>query len=406
MKIEHELRGKYLLIRVMGRLDAAWAEYFNDELFQYIRNGQHHIIIDASGMVFLSSAGIRALLRVYKELNTVHGSFLIVNATEFVEQTLITTRFEMWLGKEFPADMPAVSSGDEMENNGIERFSLNEKATLTITDQADWHPWQAVDQNLVKTLDFSPDMIALGIGSSADTLKDARNQYGEFLAVAGNVVYQLPDEQGHPDYLIAEKQYIPRMQCIQLMSYRGEMGYHNRFAPTDKTPFYTISALLKNMLDQTGSKAVGFVILGEIEGLVGSFLIRSPGLLEESREIIFPEIRDWLSFCGERSYHHQQALVMGIAGKSDDLPGKKMLSVLPSCPEISAHIHGAVFPYQPLQNGKIELKTAIQKFFNGPPPLAVMHLVDDARPVVGLGESALIRGACWFSPLQNPEVLS
>ncbi len=406
MKIEHELRGKYLLIRVMGRLDAAWAEYFTDELFQHIRNGQHHIIIDASGMVFLSSAGIRALLRIFKELNTVHGSFLIVNATDFVEQTLVTTRFEMWLGDKFPADMPAVSSGDEVENSGIERFILNEKATLTITEQADWQPWQAVDQNLVKTVDFSADMIALGIGSSADTLKDARNQYGEFLAVAGNIVYQLPDEQGHPDYLIAEKQYIPRMQCIQLMSYRGDMGYHNRFAPTDKTPFYTISALLKNMLDQAKSEAVGFVILGEIEGLVGSFLIRSPGLLEKSREIIFPEIRDWLSFCGERSYHHQQVLIMGVAGKSETLSDKMMLSRLPSCPELSAHIHGAVFPYQPLQNGKIELKTAIQKFFNGPPPLAVMHLVDDARPVVGLGESALIRGACWFSPLQNPEVLS
>jgi len=406
MKIEHEQRGKYLLIRVMGRLDAAWAEYFTEELFLHIRNGQHHIIIDAREMVFLSSAGIRALLRVFKELNTVHGSFLIVNATDFVEQTLVTTRFEMWLGEEFPADMPAVFSGNEMENSGIERFTFNEKATLTLTELADWQPWQVVDQNQVKTVDFSPDMIALGIGSSAGTLNEARNQYGEFLAVAGNVVYQLPDEQGHPDYLITEKQYVPKMHCIQLLSYSGEMGHHNRFAPTDKTPFYPLSAILKNMLNQVKGKAIGYVILGEIEGLVGSFLIRSPGLLGESQKVTFPEIRDWLSFCGERLYHHQQALIAGVAGKSGELPEKKMLPALPSCPEISVHIHSAVFPYQPLQNGKIELKTTIQKFFNGPPPLAVMHLVDDARPVVGLGESALIRGACWFGPLQNPEVLS
>jgi len=406
MKIEHEQRGKYLLIRAIGRLDAAWADYFTDELFLHIRRGQHHVIIDASGMVFLSSAGIRALLRVFKELSAVHGSFLIVNSTSFVEQTLITTRFQMWLGKGFPEDMPAAGSGDEWENTGIERFTLNEKAILTFSEKASWQPWQTVDQSLVKTVSFPKDMYALGIGSSAGTLKDACDQYGEFLAIAGNVVYQLPEEQGHPDYLIAEKQYIPRMQCIQLLSYSGEMGYHNRFIPTDKTPFYTISALLRNILDQTTGKTVGFVILGEIEGLVGSFLIRSPGLLEESRKILFPEIRDWLSFCGERSYRHQQALIIGIAGKSEGIPGKKMLPVLPSCPELSAHIHGAVFPYQPLQNGKIELKTAIQKFFNGPSPLAVMHLADDVRPVVGLGESALIRGACWFGPLQNPEVLS
>ncbi|MBU1064553.1 STAS domain-containing protein, partial [bacterium] len=138
MKIEHEQRGKYLLIRAIGRLDAAWADYFTDELFLHIRRGQHHVIIDASGMVFLSSAGIRALLRVFKELSAVHGSFLIVNSTSFVEQTLITTRFQMWLGKGFPEDMPAAGSGDEWENTGIERFTLNEKAILTFSEKASW----------------------------------------------------------------------------------------------------------------------------------------------------------------------------------------------------------------------------------------------------------------------------
>ena len=180
------------------------------------------------------------------------------------------------------------------------------------------------------------------------------------------------------------------------------MGHLIRFAPTETTLFYTLSALLTNILDQTGGKPTGFVVLGEIEGLVGTALIRSPGRIGKKRDIAFPEIRDWLTFCGERSYSHQQALLAGIVSKT----GATFLSPFPSAPDIAAHIHGAVFPYQPLPNGKIELESAVAKFFNGPPPLAVMHLTDDDRPVVGLGESALIRGACWFGALQNPEVLS
>ena len=43
---------------------------------------------------------------------------------------------------------------------------------------------------------------------------------------------------------------------------------------------------------------------------------------------------------------------------------------------------------------------------NGPPPRAVMHLLEDTRPGAGLGESALLRGACWFAPLSNPEALA
>ena len=405
MKIEFEQRGRYLLIQTKGRLDASWAEHFTETLLLQIRKGRHHLVIDASEMVFLSSAGIRALLMVYKELNIVHGSFLITNPTFFVEQTLSTSGFQMWLVKGLPEDMPAAWCDGEKDaggQNGIEWYILNEKAHLAATEPAVWHPWQAVEKERVQTFVFAKDTCALGIGSAAATFEDARDDFGEFLAVAGNVVFQPPDEQAPPDYLIAEKQFFPRMQCIQALSWSGQMGHLIRFAPTDTTLFYTLSALLTNILDQTGGQPAGFVLLGEIEGLVGTALIRSPGRIGKKRDIAFPEIRDWLTFCGERSYSHQQALLAGVVSKT----GATFLSPFPSAPDIAAHIHGAVFPYQPLPNGKIELESAIAKFFNGPPPLAVMHLTDDDRPVVGLGESALIRGACWFGALQNPEVLS
>ena len=409
MKIEQEQRGRYLLIRAEGRLDASWADYFTDTLLLHIRNGRHNLVIDASKMIFLSSAGIRALLRVFKELKTVRGSFLVVNPTPFVEQTLSTSGFQMWLGEGPPEDMPAAGSGgreNEAETDGMHHFVLNETASLTLSEEAVWHPWQRVDARAVTTLTCSPDICAFGIGSSAPTFEEARDRFGEFLSVAGNVAYQPPDEQGHPDYLVSERQFVPRMQCIQLLSCRGEMGHLIRFAPTAKTSFFPISALVEKMLETTQEKAAGFVMLGEIEGLVGTALIRSPGLLDQSQDVPFPEIRDWLTFCGERLYSHQQALILGIAGRSEGMGERTLCPPLPSCSGVSAHIHAAVFPYQPLQNGKIEWGPAVNKFFSGPPPLAVMHLADDARPVVGLGQSALSRGACWFGPIHNLEVLS
>jgi anti-anti-sigma factor len=409
MKIEQEQRGKYLLILAKGRLDASWADYFTDALLLYIRNGQHHLLIDASELTFLSSAGIRALLLVFKELKTVRGSLLIVNSTPFVEQTLSTSGFDAWLSKNVPDDMPSSESGatdTPTENRGVKHFVLNEKARLNCVEPANWKPWEKVNEHAVKTLTFSEDIYAVGIGSSAASIEEARDQFGEFLAVSGNVVYQPPDEQGAPDFLVSEKKYVPCMQCIQALVCKGEMGHLIRFAPIEETLFYPVSQVLKMILDITKGEPAGFVILGEIEGLVGTSLIRSPGILKESLNVTFPEIRDWLSFCGERSYPHQQALLTGTAGLTAEFHQMNHLTVLPSCPEISAHIHGAVFPYQPMQNGRIELKAMVDKFFSGPPPLAVMHLADDTRPAVGLGESALIRGACWFSPIERAEVQS
>ncbi len=405
MQIEFEQRGKYLLIQPKGRLDASWSEHFTDTILRQIREGKHHLVIDASEMDFLSSAGIRALLMVYKELSIVQGSFAVSNPTAFVEQTLSTSGFQMWLKKGLPEDLPAAGVGgetDAAENSGIQSFVLNENARLSAAEPADWRPWEVVEKERVQMLTFSKNICALGIGSAAGTFEEARDHFGEFLAAAGNVVYQPPDEQAPPDYLIAEKQFLPRMQCVQALSCKGEMAHLLRFAPTKAIPFYTASALLKHILDQIEGKPAGFVVLGEIEGLVGTALIRSPGRIRENRDMTFPEVRDWLTFCGERSYSHQQALITGIVSRA----GATRLPSMPSAPDVATHMHGAVFPYQPLPNGKIDLEIAIAKFFNGPPPLAVMHLTDDDRPAVGLGESALVRGACWFGALENPEVLS
>jgi hypothetical protein len=325
-----------------------------------------------------------------------------------VEQTLSTSGFQMWLAKELPEDMPAAASGDEADHGdqephaGIQRFTIHEKAELTVSQPAAWRPWQVVKPNMSKALSFTQDSFALGIASAAGSFEEARDHFGEFLAVGGNVVFQPPDEVGSPDYLIAAKHYIPRMQCIQVLHCSGDMRHLIRFSPTAKTSFYTLSTLAGDILDQTDGAASGFVMLGEIEGLVGTALIRSPGRITSEQEIHFPEIRDWLTFCGERSYSHQQALLTGVVCKA----GVSRLAPMPSHSDIAVHIHAAVFPYQPLQNGKIGLHAAVAKFFDGPPPMAVMHLADDVRPIVGLAESALIRGACWFGPLQNPEVLS
>jgi anti-anti-sigma factor len=401
--LTNEIRGRYLLIEAKGRLDASWADYFTDALMNHVRNGHHDLILNASGMAFLSSAGIRALLQVYKELIAVRGSFRILQATDFVKQTLSTSGFEIWLGETLPEDLPDTVSSTLADSG--EHYVLNALATLTLTPHAAWLPWQKIDANSVHTLTFPLETFALGIGSAAESFAMAREQFGEFLAVAGNVVYQPPAEGSRPDYLLAEKAYIPAMQCLQALISRGEMATLFRFAPSNETPFFSIGALLEMILKRNRGKMAGFVILGEIEGLVGAALIQSPGLLSAEESISFPEVKEWLSFSGERVFAHQQALLTGMV-KERDKVDNPLLPPLPSHPELAAHIHAAVFPYQPLQNGNIDMAASVQKFFSGPPPLAVMHLVDDMRPAVGLGQSALIRGACWCAPVQNPEVLS
>ena len=402
MQLTYQQRGTYLLVQADGRLDASWADDFTDALMERIREGHHRLIVDASRIMFLSSAGIRALLRVHKALSAVQGSLQLFNPTDFVRQTLETSGFAVWLIPALPDDRPGEAPAPRTD--GCQEYALDPQAALRLTRHAAWRPWQVIADDALRPLTFARDVFALGIGSAEANPAAARGRLGEFLAAAGNVVYQPPSEESRPDYLTAEKEYLPALQCAQALAWQGPMAHLLRFAASDEKPFFTVTDLLDMIFERCGTTA-GFVILGEIEGLVGATLIRAPGPAEAARTFDYPEVKQWLSFSGERIFAHQQALITGVAEKrrADHDP---LMPPISSRPDLAAHLHAAVFPYQVLPNGCIDLAVAVGKFFSGPPPLALMHLIDDTRPAVGLGQSALIRGACWFAPIQDPEVSS
>jgi len=404
MQISDELRGKYLIIKAYGKLDVTWADHFATTLRKHIHQGNHNILIDASEMIFLSSAGIRSLMTIYKELLNVNGTFQLFAPTEFVKKTLETSGLQIWLNNGLPADLPASPVDSDKKTFSTEVYVLNQNATLEISTPAKWRPWQQVKPEDIVLLDFPKTAFAIGIGSAAENANEARSLFGEFLAIAGNVVYQTPDENTRPDYLLSEGNFVPHLQTIQALYCNGEMSHLIRFSPENHGTVFPISEIAEMAIQYTQSSTVGFVILGEIDGLVGVNLIRSPGEIEVENSMQFPEIRDWLSFCGERLYAGQQALLFGVATRISQDSEVKYLSPSGQNQQLFLHVHAAVFPYQTLQNGQIELISSIAKFFNGPPPQALLHLVDDSRPSVGLGQSSLLRGACWCAPIKNQEV--
>jgi hypothetical protein len=140
----------------------------------------------------------------------------------------------------------------------------------------------------------------------------------------------------------------------------------------------------------------------EIEGLVGAALSRSPGLIgQDDAPGRFPEIRDWMAFCGERVHARQQALLVSFAARHPGAELAPFLVPLPSRPDLFAHAHAVVLPFRPLQDGCIDLKENVHSSFEAAAPLDLLHLIEDDRPLVGLGQSAFIRGACWCAPLRD-----
>jgi hypothetical protein len=64
------------------------------------------------------------------------------------------------------------------------------------------------------------------------------------------------------------------------------------------------------------------------------------------------------------------------------------------------HFHAAVFPYRPLPKGRLELPETVASVLGTESAQAVMHLLADEREFEGLGQTDLMRGACWVGPLR------
>ena len=391
-----------LTVKATGRLNASRAEYFLDAFMEYIRRGEHQLVIDAAGMEFLSSAGIRSLMRIHKELARVEGRFVMINTNEFVRSTLETTGLGEWLAEQIPESFSAETETLAAANNLPDHiFLLDKDAGVKLNTMNSWVPWQTIQKDQVKKTAFHPDSFGLGIGSPVDQDRDNTTRFGDFLAVCGHVVYQPPDVKSRPDYLVPAGLYIPEMQAIQLLFAEGGMSHLLRFAPDDDHSRYPVSRLIDQALSLINAEEIAFVILGETDGLVGAYLTRSPAEKAAGPAPVFPEVREWLSFTGEPAFRGEQALIFGVAARNNT--DEPLLKALPSLEGISAHMHAVVFPFQPLQNGKIDLQQQIAKLFNGPPPKALLHLIDDNRPLQGLGESSLVRGALWCAPVKEKE---
>jgi hypothetical protein len=94
------------------------------------------------------------------------------------------------------------------------------------------------------------------------------------------------------------------------------------------------------------------------------------------------------------------ALAVGVAARAPS-PLDPFLRPLEVGSPLTAHFHAATFPYRPLRKGRIDLRESVQGLFEAETVQSVLHLLNDDREIVGGGESAFVRGACWVSPLSK-----
>ena len=397
MEITTENQAGLLIVRLRGRLDSTHCSAVETSLAGFIKAGEHQIRLDMAAVDYISSTGLRVLLGAYKQLKSVKGRFSIAPASPAVVSVLELAGLDLLLAVADAPAAPAASSAASTAVTAVARpdltgelFALTAHTPLSVRLITDPTPRP-----------YASDTFALGVGALGPSLADGTGRHGEFLAAAGCAVYQPTDGASRPDWVVTQGALIPQAGLLDGLAASGHFAHLLRFAPAAGSRSVSLTALASAALDLAAAPVVGFVAVVETTGLVGATLRRDPEAAPADR-FGFPQIRDWLSFTGDRAFRDSTALLVGFAarpGAAGPLAGQlRPLSGEPNAP--LGHVHATVVAYRPLTKGRIDVAPTVAALFEPPGPQAVLHLLGDPRGHHGAGESTFESGAFWFAPVK------
>lgn len=401
-------RGEGLTFRIQGQLDAALAEKLEAELREIIRGGEHAILLDLSAVAYISSAGIRFLLKTYQALKKLGGSFGVVHPSPAVKSVLELSGMSLLL-RDQPAEpsaaVPAARAPARTTRIGALQYTVYDTApgaVLACRLAGDPAPLEQArfDPNGGEIITAGRELLALGLGRFQQEGRDSQAAFGEFLSVGGMAVCLPADGSQTPDYMLTTGAMLPRVRALYALLCEGQFAKCVRFEAEAKESRETLSGLVRAGLDFAGAKAVGLVMLAESAGLIGVALKRAPtGSGAAESVFAHPEIRNWLNFTPERVHDRCLTLVAGIALQAPREDLAPVVRPLGADPWPAGHFHAAVFTAQAMANGPLVLETTLAGLYEDAKLLAVMHLLNDHREISGAGESLFTRGAMWIGPV-------
>jgi len=425
MEITQHSREGRLELKLNGRFDANWADHVANTIESAIRAGQHHIDLDLAQVNYISSAGLRVLVKYFKQLNSVNGALRVVQATEVVLSTIQISGFAgrlvaptaapahglatEGLAAEPSKSAPAEAGPQRWEQKGVMFESHELPASRALDCQLHGHPEKFASGQLAtsdsRRMRFDPDVFGVGLGAFGSGPEDARGRFGEFLAAAGAAVTQPTDGSSVPDFQVTEGQFVPEVNMLYGLTARGGFTRLLRFeAGQSERRVIALSELVETALENLQSTAAGFVILAESAGIVGATLRRSPILEASQSPWGFPGVRDWLSFTTERTDERNVVFIVGFTERKPSSDSAPFLRRFGPVTSALGHFHAAVFPYRPLPRGNLNLNETVTNLLATESAQTVIHLLADEREYEGVGQTDLMRGACWVGPLKLPYV--
>ena len=97
MEIIEEKHEAISIFKLNGRLDSNTSQGFEKKIFDAISDGSKNMIVDFKDLDYISSAGLRVILKATKALNREEGKIMLCSMQDYVKEVFEIAGFDSFL---------------------------------------------------------------------------------------------------------------------------------------------------------------------------------------------------------------------------------------------------------------------------------------------------------------------
>ena len=86
MEVVEKKQNGIWILGLLGRLDSNTSPEFEKKIFGVIEDGTRSVIVDFESLDYISSAGLRVLLKAAKELKRSDGKIVLCSMKEYIKE--------------------------------------------------------------------------------------------------------------------------------------------------------------------------------------------------------------------------------------------------------------------------------------------------------------------------------
>jgi anti-sigma B factor antagonist len=86
MEIIKEEQNGVSILKLLGRLDSNTSAEFEEQILGMIGHGVKSVVVDFEGLDYISSAGLRVLLKAAKEIRRSEGKIVLCSMNDYIKE--------------------------------------------------------------------------------------------------------------------------------------------------------------------------------------------------------------------------------------------------------------------------------------------------------------------------------